>query len=122
MAENVKILLSIELQGGSLVSKRDNSKDNNIPRKRVLLTKPKKRRKNIKKTGTPFFPLEAQPAKKVIKLSREAYNHFIDKENPPFWEKRPWAKLTKKQRIQSHCSRIAQHERGISFRFEILPD
>lgn len=141
MFNTPKILLSIELQGG--VAVRSNEKVY-IPYKilkkelyKELQNKFKFR--NLKpddialKGAKVHYPLETRPALKKISLSLGAVLHFQDPQALPSWMERDnphlnkkaqkwWKNLTDEERLEIHLERIAQHERGISYSYELLED
>lgn len=55
-----------------------------------------------------------------INLSVDAYNHMTGKEAPSFVKPRDWDKLSKKQKLEAHLTRICEGLGGTSFTYAIF--
>lgn len=92
MDNNIKILLSIKLQGGSLSRQGD----------KVIVTNKAIQHININKSAYNTFISDAFPAKK--------------------FSKRDWSRLKENKRIEAHLKLITDSLNGISFSYELLED
>lgn len=116
MLENVKILLTINLEGGTLV--RQEEAEEFVTKVKLFKDgKPLYKNKKVK-----HFPLKARPSKQVIRMSKEAYKYMTSTEAPSWFNPKKWAILEKNQRLELHLARVAHDLKGISFKYEILED
>lgn len=127
MNNNIKISLTIELEGSTLVRKSEpekvfyklTNKDLNPTKK---FESKKEAFKIVKRGYYKNYPLEAKPAFQHINLTVEAYEYMISAECPSWAKPRAWDKMTKKERLEKHLSRTCEHFRGKSFTYKILDD
>lgn len=130
MNNTIKISLTIELEGRTLVRKSEPEIIKySIFEKGLLLINggPKFNKKQngltiVKKGECKHYPLVIKPATQHINMTGEAYKYMISKECP-YWEKSyTWTKMKPKQRLESHLKRICEHYKGKSFTYQILED
>lgn len=125
MNNEIKILLTIELAGGTLVRKSEPdvitciiTKEDVNPKK----YKGKKEAKDIvRKRKNKHFSFEVKPAKQHIELSYDAYYHMIG-ECPSWVRPKVWKKMTISERLESHLTRLCEYHRGKSFTYTVLED
>lgn len=126
MNNSIKVLLTINLEGGTLVRKSTPEHINFLVKEKDLCTNKKWRGKDglkvVRKGETLHYPLIAKPAVQQVKINIEAYNYMISAECPPWCHPKMWPKLTKKARLEKHLGRICEHHKGKSFIYEILED
>lgn len=123
MNNNIKILLTINLEGGSLI--RQAEEDFTFTCKKKNLTFKKLSPKEGEKLITVKFkhrPLIVKQASKKIKITQEAYDNFISTKCPEFFKIKDWKKLKENERLNIHLNRICQHNNGINFSYELLND
>ena len=142
MDTSIKVNLSIVLQGRTMLSEQECSKQ----LKDTIVKKGKK--KIITKTGynkenntenrifldykdndgirhrEPLFFMTRNtiPCKKSINISKEAYDYMISSECPEWARAGEWKQLSRIKRLTAHMQRICENERGISFEFQIFDD
>lgn len=105
MNNDIKISLSIIVQGSTLVRK---SKPITIG----------------KRFNDNHYPLEAKDAIYHISLTREAYEYMISDEAPSFAKTKfiKWKKLKPEERLELHMKRISDSYKGKSYKYSILED
>lgn len=62
---------------------------------------------------------KCKPAGQSLNLSMDAYEYMIGKEAPYFVKVKDWERLTKKQRLEAHLSRICEGLDGVSYTYTI---
>lgn len=134
MFTDAKILLSIELQGGTLIRE---SKATKVEWALTLgEVKPELSKKKlpaevtervVRRGRIKHYPLTAKPARKVVCLGDYAYDYMISANSyegwmlkEKGWTKRGWVKMEPMVRLQYHLERISQHYGGKSFTFQVL--
>jgi hypothetical protein len=126
MNNEVKILLTINLEGGTLEKgepikgKYYLSKKDLFPWQKFKGNEGQKIIKSGKYSHTPLIPKDA---KKRIKLTKDAYD-YMTSVSCPDWFKNPkvWKKMKPEERLELHLARICRAENGKSFSYEIVPD
>ena len=142
MDTSIKVNLSIVLQGSTMLSEQECSKqlkDTIIKKgKKKIITKTVYNKENntenrifldykdndgIRHREPLFFMTRNTiPCKKSINISKEAYDYMVSAECPA-WEKMgEWKQLSRIKRLTSHMQRICDNEGGISFEFQIFED
>lgn len=142
MDTSIKVNLSIVLQGRTMLSEQECSKqlkDTIIKKgKKKIITKTVYNKENntenrifldykdndgIRHREPLFFMTRNTiPCKKSINISKEAYDYMVSAECPA-WEKMgEWKQLSRIKRLTSHMQRICDNEGGISFEFQIFED
>lgn len=68
-------------------------------------------------------PRECKPARQIINLSKEAYNHMIDKSSVPEWiDRKIWVQMGKTKRLEAHLNRIMEYFNGVSYSYLIFEE
>lgn len=137
----IKLSLSVELRGRTMFSKEECLKTTQEAittkngRKRTVTKvvedwdKMKKHTKRV--TGTKdtnpeiitFHTRKCKPATQSLNMSREAYEHMIDKNSCPSWSKpSKWAAMSKKERLEAHLQRTVEHLGGVSYTYQVFED
>lgn len=134
MYTEAKILLSIELQGGTLIREGKAAKIEwalTLGEVKTKLTgkklPPEILEKVVRRGRTKHYPLAAKPARKVVCLGDYAYDHMTSVASYEGWmlkekglTKKNWMKMEPMVRLQYHLERISQHYGGKSFTFQVL--
>lgn len=141
----IKLSLSIELQGSTMFSKEECLKTTH-----KVIEKKTKAGKIYKKTieakvedwektekhsmrvanldGTSpeiitFHTRKCKPATQSLNISKEAYEYMIDKDSCPSWSKPgKWAAMSKKERLEAHLQRTVEYLGGISYTYQVFED
>lgn len=116
----IKISLTIQLEGSTLVRKSEPEVINYS-----ITKKNKKTKKNhsvVKKEAHSHYSLEAKPAVLQVNMGVEAYNYMISSECPSFAKPKVWFKMNETERLNAHLQRICEHHRGKSFTYVVLED
>lgn len=141
----IKLSLSIELQGSTMFSKEECLKTTH-----KVIEKETKAGKIYKKTievkvedwdmmekhfmrvantnGTKpeiitFHTRKCKPASQSLNISKEAYEYMIDKNSCPSWSKpSKWAAMSEKERLEAHLQRTAEYLGGISYTYQVFED
>lgn len=128
-----KVLLSINLQGGTLIRESKVTKIEwaltlgdvkSSPKKKL----PEKIAERIVRRGrAQHHNLVAKQAVKVVCLGEEAYNYMTGVSSFEGWmlkekgsRKKDWVKMLPEVRLQYHLERLSAHYGGKSFTFQIL--
>lgn len=142
---DIKLNLSIELPGSTMLSKEECLKTT-----RKVIGKKTKAGKIYKKTikvkvedwdkmekhsmrvantnGTnpeiiTFHIRKCKPAKQSLNMSKEAYEYMIDKDSCPSWSKPgKWAAMSEKERLEAHLQRTVEYLGGISYTYQVFED
>lgn len=136
-----KLSLSIELRGRTMFSKEECLKTT----QKTITTKDGRKRTVTKvvedwdkmerhtmriedvKGSNPeiitFHTRKCKPATQSLNMSREAYEHMIDKDSCPSWSKPcKWIAMSKKERLEAHLQRIVEHLGGVSYTYQVFED
>lgn len=120
----IKISLTIELEGSTLVRKSEPEviKYTTIEKNPKLSKKKKgiETLKVVKKGEFKHYPLEIKPASLHVNIGVDAYNYMISSECPYWIKPKVWATMSKKQRLEEHLKRTCEHHRGKSFTYVVL--
>ena len=140
---NIKLSLNILLPGSTMFSEEESSKQLTKPVKNKSGKVVRKKGKVLTKTYTVpdfdkhdsftlrleqkgkapkqirVFTRKSRPARQVINMSEEAYQHMISKEQPAEF-KGTWNALTIYQKLLWHCNRIAASLGGKVENFQVL--
>lgn len=142
MDTSIKVNLSIVLQGRTMLSEQECSKqlkDTIIKKgKKKIITKTVYNKENntenrifldykdndgIRHREPLFFMTRNTiPCKKSINISKEAYDYMVSSECPEWARAGEWKQLSRIKRLTAHMQRICENERGISFEFQIFDD
>lgn len=137
----IKLSLSVELQGRTMFSKEECLKTTQEAittkngRKRTV-TKvvedwDKMEKHTMRVTGTndtnpkiiTFHTRKCKPATQSLNMSKEAYEYMIDKNSCPSWSKPgKWAAMSEKERLEAHLQRTVEHLGGVSYTYQVFED
>lgn len=112
MNNNIKISLSIKLQGSTLVRQEET----------VVKTV------TNKKTGKPFkkkFTIVNLVPKSAIltkQMTQEAYDYFVSMESCPQFKKKEWKKMKPVERLEHHMAELCKYYKGTSYTYHIYED
>lgn len=141
----IKLSLSIELRGSTMLSKEECLKTTH-----KVIEKKTKAGKIYKKTievkvedwdkmekhsmrvtdnnGTnpeiiTFHTRKCKSATQSLNMSKEAYEYMISKDScPPCFKPREWSTMNKKERLEVHLKRIVEHLGGVSYTYQVFED
>lgn len=117
----IKLSLSIELQGSTMFSKEECLKTTH-----KVIEKKTKAGKIYKKTNPEiitFHTRKCKPATQSLNMSKEAYEYMIDKDSCPSWSKLgKWAAMSEKERLEAHLQRTVEHLGGTSYTYQVFED
>lgn len=126
MNNEVKISLTIELEGSTLVRKSEPEVTKYVITEKDL--NPSKKYKGnsglkvVKKGRFVTYPFVAKPASLHVNLGVDAYNYMTSAECP-YWQKpKVWANMSLEERLKAHLQRICEHHGGKSFTYIVLED
>ena len=125
MNNSIKILLTVVTEGGTLSRQSEKENISYCIKEQDLTTRklPLNVGNKIVKSGQiPHYPLVAKSCTQHIKISREAYNHFISDFCPEKSLIKVWKKMPKNQRLDWHLNKMCEFFRGNSYDYEILED
>ena len=141
----IKLSLSIELQGSTMFKREEclktthkviekRTKAGKIYKKTIEVKvvdwdKMEKHSMKVANTDGPnpaiitFHTRKCKPATQSLNMSREAYEYMIDKDSCPSWSNpSKWAAMSKKERLEAHLQRTAEHLGGISYTYQVFED
>lgn len=120
----IKVNLSLELQGGTMLSEQECSK--NSKKKGDCYDYFRMEVKDTNNKSREIINVAVRKSRTVrqnIKLSQEAYDYMTGKDNCPTPKlKKEWEKFSVHQRLKYHCAQIAEALGAIGFTFEVLDD
>ena len=124
MNNEIKVSLSVTLQGGVMLSQEQAKA---LEEEKVgtgydafsMRVEGLKKGKKDAETIT-VKTRKCKPAGQSLNLSMDAYEYMIGEEAPYFVKPRDWERLTKKQRLEAHLKRIVEGLGGVSFTYTIL--
>lgn len=113
-----KVRLSIVIPGRTLLSEQECSKN---PKENYTYSKMSvnKDEKGKSKITIHIAERKCKTAKQNIQLSKEAYDYMIGTGSATV---KGWKSFSKNQKVNYHCSKIAEALGGISYHFEILDE
>lgn len=121
----VKVRLSLELPGGTMLSKQECLRNPLGKKKKdcynyfhIEIDDKRSRKKEVINVAV----RKCKTVKQNIKLSKEAYDFMTSSDCPNPQLKKKWNKFSINQKLQYHCSQIAEVLGAISFSFEVLDD
>lgn len=141
----IKLNLSIELPGSTMLSKEEclkttrkviekKTKAGKIYKKTIevkvedwdKMEKHSMRVANIKGTNPEiitFHTRKCKPAAQSLNMSKEAYEYMINEDSCPSWSKPgKWAAMSEKERLEAHLQRTVEYLGGISYTYQVLED
>lgn len=142
---DIKLNLSIELPGSTILSKEEclkttrkviekKTKAGKIYKKTIevkvedwdKMEKHSMRVANIKGTNPEiitFHTRKCKPATQSLNMSKEAYEYMINKDSCPSWSKPgKWTAMSEKERLEAHLQRTVEYLRGISYTYQVFED
>lgn len=136
----IKLSLSIELQGSTMFSKEECLKITQETitakngRKRIV-TKvvedwDKMEKHTMRVTDTnginpeiiTFHTRKCKPATQSINICKGAYDYMTSKECPAWSKIGTWSQMKPEQRLESHLQRIAEHLGGTVISYKVFED
>ena len=122
----IKISLTIELEGSTLVRKSEPEIIKCILTKRDFEPNKKWKGKDglkiVRNARFKHYSLIAKPASQHINMNIEAYEYMTSGECPSWAKPKIWATMTTTQRLEAHLQRTCEHVGGKSFTYEVLGD
>ena len=137
----IKLSLSIELQGNTMFSKEEclkttqettttkNSRKRTVTKVVENWDKMEKHTVSVTDTnGTnpetiTFHTRKCKSATQSLNMSKEAYEYMIDKNSCPSWSKpSKWAAMSKKERLKAHLQRTVEYLGGTSYTYQVFED
>lgn len=144
MNTEIKVSLTIELQGSTMLSKEEclkttqkvikkkDRKTGKVYGKSVMAVvedwdKMNRHTMKVVDKGTfseiVFYTRKSKPARQHINICKSAYIHMTDGNSCPEWSKKSaWIQMSKMQRLEAHMDRIAQDMGGKVLSYDILDD
>lgn len=125
MGYEPKILLTIELEGGTLIKGESEERSYTLLKKDLFasLKHTKQGNKVAEKGVYKHTPVYSKPAYQKIKMSYEAYKYMCSPECPKWFKNvKMWRKLTEETRLEHHLSRTCEHFGGKSYTYVIFDD
>lgn len=114
----VKIRATFSIKGAKMYDNEVAEKENLYNQHIVKVFDEKKKKWKTYNVNT----RQAEPAKQVISMSKEAYNYFVGSENPVFIKKRDWGRMSKNQKLKAHLNNIAESLDAILLDFDVFED
>lgn len=114
MENQIKISLTIELEGSVLLNEEPE-----------VITNFKSKSKKFKKKEKSSFKdilIKTKPAQQHINMTKQAYLYFISSETPEWAKPENWRMLSQRERLERHLTKTCEHFRGKSFTYTILED
>ena len=141
----IKLSLSIELQGSTMFSKEEclktthkviekKTKAGKIYKKTIKVKvedwdKMEKHSMRVTDEGginpeiITFHTRKCKPAMQSLNMSKEAYEYMISKDScPSCFKPREWSAMNKKERLEAHLKRTVEHLGGTSYTYQIFGD
>lgn len=126
MNTEIKVLLTINLEGGALIKGTPETKKYFLTKKDLFPSQKFKGdsgKKIIRSGKYTTYPLVAKDAKQKISLCREAYDYMTSPVCPKWYRSlKEWKKMTEIQRLEVHLKRVCESYRGKSFTYQIVED
>lgn len=121
---DIKISLTIELEGSALVSKGiSNAEFINyvITEKDINPNHKGKVNKVVEKGRRVHIPKVNTKIRQTLNMSESSYNYFVSEDSTPHgMEQRHWERLPKKERLKIHMNITAQALGGTILSYEVL--
>lgn len=123
MNNEIKILLTINLEGGTLIKGQKEVRKYYLTKKDLYPSqnfKGESGKKIIKSGKYTITPLIQSAATQRIKMTVDAYNYMTSAESPSWYFKKDWKNLSEEDRLKLHLARTCNHFNGKSFTYEVL--
>ena len=112
MNNNIKISLSITLQGSTLVRQEDFE----------FITRVNKKTGKQYKKKVKTYNLIPKSVLLNKNLTKDAYDYFISLESCPQFKKKDWKKMTEKERLEYHLADLCKFYHGNSYTYHVFED
>ncbi len=126
MNDSVKISLTIELEGSTLLRKSEPETISYVVTKKDVEPNKEWRGKDgfevVRRGSFKHYPLVSVPATQHINLCNEAYEYMISNECPSWSKPKAWSAANERMRLEAHLQKICEHVGGKSFTYEVLED
>lgn len=126
MNNEIKVCLTIELEGSTLVCKSQPEKIEFVVTERDINPlkkwKGKEGLKVVRKGKISHHSYDVKPAKQRINITMESYKYMISSECPSWMKVKDWLRMSKKARLEAHLAKTCEHFMGKSFVYEVLED
>lgn len=124
MNNEIKVSLSVTLQGSVMLSQEQAKA---LEKKKVgtgfdTFSMRVEGKKSDSKKDVQVITVKTRKnkaASQSLNLSMDAYYYMTGKEAPYFVKVKDWERLTKKQRLEAHLSRICEGLDGVSYTYTI---
>lgn len=141
----IKLNLSIELPGSTMLSKEEclkttrkviekKTKAGKIYKKTIEVKvedwdKMEKHSMRVANINGPspeiitFHTRKCKPATQSLNMSKEAYEYMINEDSCPSWSKPgKWTAMSEKERLEAHLQRTVEYLGGISYTYQVFED
>ena len=124
MSNEIKVSLSVILQGGIMYSQEqaealeEEKEGTGYDTFSMRVEEINHNKKNIQNIVVRHR--KCKPAGQSLNLSMDAYEYMIGKEAPYFVKAKDWERLTNKQRLEAHLKRICEELGGVGFTYAVL--
>lgn len=144
MNNEIKVSLTIALRGSTMLSKEEclkttqkvierKTKTGKVYKKIIEVQvedwdKMDKHTMQVRPNGSDpeiitFHTRKTKPTKQSINICKETYDYMIGKDSCPSWFKPvKWAVMSKKERLEAHLQRIAEHLGGTIISYKVFED
>lgn len=126
MNNTIKISLTIELEGSTLVRQSEPEIIKYSVTKRDLEPSKKWKGKDglevVRKGTFKHYSVIPRPASQHISMNIEVYEYMTSNECPYWSRPNVWRKLNEIERLEAHLKRLCEHLGGRSFTYQILND
>lgn len=145
MDKEIKVSLTVALQGGTMLSKEEclkttqkviekKTKSGKVYKKVIEVQVEdwnKMNKHTMQVTGSngsnseviTFHTRKTKPAAQSINICKEAYDYMIDKDSCPSWSKPgKWTAMSEKERLEAHLQRTVEYLGGISYTYQVFED
>lgn len=126
MSFEPKILLTINLEGGTLIKGEPEIRKYYLTKKDLFPNqkfKGNEGNKVIRSGKYVYTPVTQSGAKQKITLCKDAYDYMTSSVCPEwFINVKEWRKMSPIQRLETHLARTTLHFNGKSFTYQIIED
>ena len=124
MNTEIKILLTINLEGGLLIPEKKEVRKYYLTEKDLHPKSYKGNGNKVLRSGKYTYQYtHPNNVQQTIKLCKEAYDYMISPTIPSwFHSPKEWKKMSDVQRLEAHLTRTAKHFGGKSFTYQIVDD
>ncbi len=143
MNTEIKVSLTIELQGSTMLSKEEclkttqkvikkkDRKTGKVYGKSVMAVvedwdKMNRHTMKVVDKGTfseiVFYTRKSKPVRQHVNICKSAYIYMTSKECPTWSKIGTWSQMKSEQRLESHLQRIAEHLGGTVISYKVFED